>query len=351
MREQVIASRGRRSPVPTRGYAQRPARRGNGSEGATKFSLRAVFGYLPLALKFVLALLVMITLIIGYRVAASASMFQVRNIDVSGASRVSADEIEAVARKAVARTGVWKASLSAISAEIQKLPGVRRATVTRVLPDRLRVRVMERVPLAVVRTNSGHFVWVDEEAVATGEMKSADREPSFFIRGWNEEETEDARKENVERIQKYLEAAREWEAVGLSERVSEINLHDVRDVRAQLTGNDSQIEVRLGTQDFGNRLKRAFEVLDDIRNTPRGPFVTYVDFQAGRIVVGFSSGSKLAAGPTDSSSLDSEASRNNMSATGISTTAKKDASAPAAEPKGKTSAGKRPESSTRIRVR
>jgi cell division protein FtsQ len=351
MREQVIASRGgRRSSVPARGFAQRPARRGNGSEGGTRFSLRAVFGYLPLALKFVLALLVMITLIIGYRVAASASMFQVRNIDISGSSRVSADEIEAVTRKAVARTGVWRANLSAISAEIQKLPGVRRATVTRVLPDRLRVRVMERVPLAVVRTNSGHFVWVDEEAVAMGEMKSADREPSFFIRGWNEDETEDARRENVERIQKYLEAAREWEAVGLSARVSEINLHDVRDVRAQLTGNDSQIEVRLGTQDFGNRLKRAFEVLDDIRNTPRGPFVTYVDFQAGRIVVGFSSGNKLSAGSTDSSS-ESDASQNNLSTTGISTTAKKDASAPAAAPQGRTSADKKPESSTHIRIR
>src|SRR5438094_6417652 len=187
MREQVIASRGgRRNSVPAKGFVQRPRRRDN-REAASKFSARAVFGYLPLALKFVLAALVAITIVVGYRVAASATLFQIRSVDISGASRVPADEIEAVTRKAVTRTGVWKADLSAISVEIQKLPGVRRATVTRVLPDRLRVRVVERVPLAVVRTAAGHFVWVDEEGVTMGEMQPSDRMPTFFIRGWSEE--------------------------------------------------------------------------------------------------------------------------------------------------------------------
>ena len=45
----------------------------------------------------------------------------------------------------------------------------------------------------------------------------------------------------------------------LSERVSEVNVIDIRDVRAQLAGDDSQIEVRLGSQDFGKRLKDALE--------------------------------------------------------------------------------------------
>ena len=51
-------------------------------------------------------------------------------------------------------------------------------------------------------------------------------------------------------------------AVGPSERVSEINLIDVRDVRAQLAGNDSQIEVRLGGQELGQRLKIMLGELD-----------------------------------------------------------------------------------------
>src|SRR5207253_7677295 len=98
------------------------------------------------------------------------------------------------------------------------------------------------------------------------------------------------------RMQKYLEAEREWEQAGFLERVSEVNLADVRDVRVQLAGNDSQIEVRLGSQDFGSRLKRAFEVLDDVRNTPRGPSVTYGDFDSAKTFVGFSSGNKVSKG-------------------------------------------------------
>jgi cell division protein FtsQ len=196
----------------------------------------------------------------------------------------------------VARTGVWRADLSAISAELGRLPGVRRAVVSRVLPDRLRVRVIERVPVAVVRTSAGHFFWVDEEGVALGEMKPADSIPSFFIRGWNEEGTEEARSDNAERVQKYLEVAREWNAMGLSERVSEVNLTDARDVRAQLAGNDSQIEVRLGGQQLGARLKLALDTLDQYKQTPRGSSITYLDLQTGRIVIGSSSGSKVSTG-------------------------------------------------------
>ncbi|HSP62953.1 MAG TPA: FtsQ-type POTRA domain-containing protein [Pyrinomonadaceae bacterium] len=298
MREQSIASRGsRRSSAATREFVQRPARRDGREAGRSKsFSPRALFGYVPLALKVVLAILALMAAFIGYRVAASAAMFQVASIDVTGTSRTSAEEIEGLTRRAVARTGVWRADLSAISAELGRLPGVRRAIVSRVLPDRLRVRVTERIPVAVVHLSNGHFVWVDDEGVALGEMKPADRMPSFFIRGWNEEGTEDARKENAERVQKYQEATREWEAARLAERVSEINLIDVRDVRAQLAGNDSQIEVRLGGKDLGRRLKVELEALDEYKQTPRGSSITYVDLQGDRVIVGFSSGGKVSTG-------------------------------------------------------
>jgi cell division septal protein FtsQ len=300
MREQVIASRGSRSrgaAAQPRGFVQRPARRGNvtGAQ-ARNFSPRALFGYVPWALKFILGILAVIFLIVGYRVAASAALFQVRSIDVTGTSRVSAEEVEGLTRRAAARTGVWRADLSAISVELGRLPGVRRAVVSRVLPDRLRVRVVERVPVAVVRTAAGHFFWVDEEGVALGEMKPADSIPSFFIRGWNEEGTDEARSDNTERVQKYLEVAREWSAMGLAERVSEVNLTDVRDVRAQLAGDDSQIEVRLGGQELGARLKQALDTLDQYRQTPRGSAITYLDLQTGRIVIGSSSGNKVSTG-------------------------------------------------------
>ena len=84
-------------------------------------------------------------------------------------------------------------------------------------------------------------------------MLPTDQIPTFFLRGLNEEDPEGARAENRERVAKFLELQHEWDAAGLSERVSEVNLIDIRDIRAQLAGDNSQIEVRLGSQDHGKR--------------------------------------------------------------------------------------------------
>jgi hypothetical protein len=48
--------------------------------------------------------------------------------------------------------------------------------------------------------------------------------------------------------------------------------------------------------ELGRRLKTALDVLDEYKQTPRGPFITNVDFQGDRVRLGFSSGSKISAG-------------------------------------------------------
>jgi cell division protein FtsQ len=234
--------------------------------------------YLPLAGKITLAVIIGLLLFAGYRAAASASFFQARHVDVSGTSRVSADDIKAIVHKGVAPTGVWRADLDAISRELKKVAWVREAVVSRVLPDGLRVRVIEREPRAVVRTSTGKFVWVDEDAFVLGQASPADQ---IFMRGWDEDATEGARAQNRERIRKFLELTEDLEAKGISRRVSEVDLGDLRDVRAQLTGDDSQIEIQLGREDFGNRLRFALEELDRQRNTPIGPFILHINIAQG----------------------------------------------------------------------
>jgi cell division septal protein FtsQ len=309
LREQVITPRGSsRSGAQTAkasaaGMVQRPARRERGSSAKQSSNggsrLRRVLIYFPLAGKLLLAIITGLLIFAGYRAAASASFFQARSVEVNSTSRVSADEIRNVVRRAVAQTGVWRADLDGISAELKRMPWVRTAVVSRVLPDGLRVRVTERVPSAVVRTASGRLVWVDTDAVMLGAIRPTDVMPPFFIRGLDEAETSAARVANRERMQRYELMRGEWEAQGLGERVSEVNLDDLRDVRAQLAGDDSQIEVRLGREDFGNRLKRALIELDNQRNTPRGPFIMYIDASQGvekgsHLVVGLRPDAQLA---------------------------------------------------------
>lgn len=283
MKEQVITPRGARSAAGGKGRAgeivQRPAKRGGASASrAHAGGWHKVLAYLPLAGKITLAVIIGLLLFAGYRAAASASFFQARNVDVSGTRRVSADEVRAIVHKGVAQTGVWRADLEAISRELKRVAWVREAVVSRVLPDGLRVRVVEREPRAVVRASTGKFVWVDEDAFVLGQASPADQ---IFMRGWDEEGTEGARAQNRERIQKFLALAQDLEAKGISRRVSEVDLGDLRDVRAQLTGDDSQIEIQLGREDFGNRLRFALEELDRQRNTPIGPFILHINVAQG----------------------------------------------------------------------
>ena len=297
MREQVVAQKvGNRSGIGKgrSGVGQRPAKRATNETIAAR--LKSLLGYVPLALRIGVIAIIALIAFVGYRAAASASFFQVRTVETRGSSRASVEDIKNVVRRDVSETGVWRADLPELSKHIEKLPWVRTAVVTRVLPDGIRVRITEREPRAVVRTSSGRFIWVDDDAVYLGEMAPTDQMPAFFLRGWNEDDSATAQKENRERVAKFLELQRDWSAQGISERVSEANLLDLRDVRVQLAGDDSQIEVRLGSQDQSARLGKALTVLDAQRQTARGPLISYIDLTQGkRAIVGLVTGSHTVA--------------------------------------------------------
>ena len=299
MREPVVAQKvGNRTGIakPRSGQGQRPAKRASAESIGAR--LRSLLGYVPTALRIGAIAIVCLLVVVVYRAAASASFFQIKKVETKGAARASVEDIQAVVRREVGPTGVWRADLQQLSQHLEQLPWVRTAIVTRVLPDGIRVRITERQPQAVVRNGSGRFMWVDDDAVYLGEMAPTDHMPPFFLRGWSEEEG--ARTENRQRIAKFLQLQSEWDAQGLSERVSEVNLMDLRDVRVQLAGDDSQIEVRLGSQDQGTRLKKALTVLDAQRQTARGPLISYIDLSQGkRAIVGLVTGNHTVADGAD----------------------------------------------------
>jgi hypothetical protein len=151
-------------------------------------------------------------------------------------------------------------------------------------------------PRVVVRTKAGRFFLVGEDGVIGNALLPTQPQPKFFMRGFDESNTEIAHAENRERVKVFMTLADEWEADGITGRVSNINLDDIHDVRAQLAGDDSQIEVRLGKEDWTKRLRQALETLDAQRQMPNGAFITYIDMtQGARAVVGFNPHTQAAA--------------------------------------------------------
>jgi cell division septal protein FtsQ len=330
VREQVITPRGGRVGVGAKGRAGATASRPNTRRdrpAAPKdsrqksFAWKSVLPYVPLALKAVLAASLGLLAYFGYRTAVSASFFKVRTVDVGGAAHASREDIRAAVLR-LSNAGVWQADLGAIAGEVKELPWVRDAVVTRVLPAGLRVRVTEREPRIIARTSQGKLVWVDDDGVSLGSASPGEQD--FFIRGIaedsasdtlrpNRERANELLKQNRERVQTALELTRDWKQAGLSRRVSEVNLDDLRDVRVQLAGEDAAVEVRLGHEEFAKRFRQALQVLDAQRQTPRGPFINYVDVSQGkRAVVGTGAtahfqpdGGSSDAAPVEPTSTDS----------------------------------------------
>src|SRR5688572_27991664 len=145
MKQQVVSQKvGNRSGIGNKARSssgtQKPARRERDPSETLGSRLRTLLGYAPVALKVTLLVATGVVVFLGYRAAASASFFQVRSVETRGATRASTEAIERVVRQDVAQTGVWRADLVELSSHLERLPWIRTAVVTRVLPDGIRIR-------------------------------------------------------------------------------------------------------------------------------------------------------------------------------------------------------------------
>lgn len=194
----------------------------------------------------------------GYRTVTASTFFDVKRIDVRGASRASREDIERIARSYTEKAGVWNADLKAIKEEVEKITLIKTAVVSRVLPDGLRVNIIERVPRAVVRIEANDF-WADDDAVILGAVGKDEARPPFVLRGWDEAKNERAAKDNRERVKIYGKMMTEWQDYELARRVTWVNLADLREPQAVVQDSGETVTIILSNENYKNRLKSGLE--------------------------------------------------------------------------------------------
>jgi hypothetical protein len=192
----------------------------------------------------------------GYRTVTASSFFDVKKIEIKGVSRVSRDDIERIVRAETERNGVWNADLEKMRGEIEKANFVKTATVSRILPDGIRVNVTERTPKAVARIDGGDF-WVDEDGVVLVLVGKDEARPPFFIQGWNREKSEKAREENKKRVKIYLEMLTDWQEYELDKRVKAVDLSALNEKIAIIEDSGYPVKVKFETDDYSEELKTA----------------------------------------------------------------------------------------------
>lgn len=277
-----MATRKRKITTTTsKAAAKTPKRRRAAT--ATRKKSAGSFGsfFVPLFLIIGILFSLGFLLFMGYRTATASSFFDVKAIEINGINRAPKDEIERIVRSQTEKSGVWNADLGEIKNGIEKLTLVKSAVVSRVLPDGMRINVIERVPQAVVRLSSGEF-WADEDAVILGASIKSDLRPPFVLRGWDESKGEKAQKENQERVRVYLKMINEWKEFELYKRVSAVDLSDLQSPQAIVPDSGETVTVVLAKENFGKRLKRGLEII-----AKKGKEIKSVDLSTQKEIVSF----------------------------------------------------------------
>ena len=236
----------------SRGRATETRVRQNGPSRFSQYFLPGI-----ISLVIVACLIGLITL--GYQTVTASEFFQVRSVEVSGVSRASGEDIRRIVTGHADRTGVWNADLPDLRQKIEKLPFVKFAAVSRVLPNGMKVVVTERIPIGVVKVSSGNFL-IDSDGELLAPPKSGDAE-LITIEGWDESKTERASRDNSARIKLFQKMVADWGEFGLARRVKEVNLSDLQEPQALVEDSGSRIAIVLARDNLSKSLKSALEAI------------------------------------------------------------------------------------------
>ena len=181
-------------------------------------------------------------------------------IEVNGNHIVSR---EAVLQQFVRDRGrsVLRVPLDARRSALEEISWIESGTVQRILPNRIRVDVTERTPIAFLR-NGTDLSLVDAHGVILDRPRG--EELQFpIVTGLTENM---AREERGKRMQTYQEFLKDIDLVrsGSSDRVSEIDLANPKDLRAVMTGiansSDTQaLTIHFGASDFTGKYRMVVE--------------------------------------------------------------------------------------------
>lgn len=227
----------------------------------------------------------------GVALVSGAAALRVDRVTVAGNHRLSSGEVLAL-MDGLHGMHILAVDLGEWRDRVRSSPWVEEATLRRVLPSTVEVRVRERRPMALARVGSGlylidpHGVVVDEYGppyadldlpLVDGLMSAAKGRPATV---------DESRAALAARVIDALA-----ERPDIEEKVSQIDVRDAHDAVVMLEGDTAML--RLGEDDFVDRLQQYLDLGDALRE--RVAAIDYVDLRfAERLYVRPARGSTTA---------------------------------------------------------
>jgi len=215
----------------------------------------------------------------GGRWLLAASPFAVERIEVAGQSLLSADEVIAASGLAPGQN-LFSLDARRAVAGIEALPRVRRADLVRAFPNRVTLLVEEREPFALVHSGGfrwpGGLYWVDEQGVPLGSETRAVTLDTPLVSGVGADEVAAAGRTPSEHVAAGVALIRTLMRVQ-SPLLREISEVDVSRPEGPVLYMLDGVEVRLGSEDWDDRLGRLGGVLAQLRAS--GQRATSIDLR------------------------------------------------------------------------
>src|SRR5579862_3450366 len=173
------------------------------------------------------------------------------NIEITGMQNVTKAQIMEVMGADIGRN-IFFIPLSQQKAQLEQIPWVESASVMRFVPNRLKVEIHERTPVAFARVGPRIFLI---DAGGTLMELSQNHKYSFpVILGMNPGEPLSTR---APRMKAYNELVRNLDSGGArySQDLSEVDLSDLDDLKVRVNDPAGDVLVEMGSSDYLKRYK------------------------------------------------------------------------------------------------
>ncbi|QEE29961.1 FtsQ-type POTRA domain-containing protein [Terriglobus albidus] len=185
-----------------------------------------------------------------FRIASSAS------IEIAGNTHVSRPQMLSIFGEDVERN-IFRVPLTDRREQLEGLPWVEHATVMRLLPNRLRVAVVERTPVAYLRQSDGIRL-VDANGVILDLPADAAGDPRYsfpVVTGIVASEPSGTRGARMKLYQRFI-ADLDGGGAKISDQVSEVDVSNPEDVKALIPDHGMEVLVHFGDDKFLERYQK-----------------------------------------------------------------------------------------------
>lgn len=204
-------------------------------------------------------------------------------IEIQGNQHVTRAQLLSIFGEDVERN-IFRVSLADRKEALEQLPWVEHATVMRLLPNRLRVAIVERTPAAFVRQGN-HIGLVDANGVLLDMPTDVQANMHYSFPVVTGLAQNDPLSLRAARMKLYARFTRDLDGGGekISEKLSEVDLSNPEDVRAVIPDKGGEVMVHFGEDNFLERYRKFEDHLAEWRT--QYPHLSSVDMRYERQVV------------------------------------------------------------------